>query len=159
MSKETTTQPQRIQRKRTAGWRKPDGAVYVGRGSKWGNRFAVGKAQVRAPGIDGAEWEFEGRLHKTSGERHGYMRYIDGKDVYTWHQVEDATAGQCVQLYRETIGLDAPEHLANDFSVRPYPAEMLAELAGKDLMCWCPLNQPCHADVLLELANGAKTNG
>jgi hypothetical protein len=27
------------------------------------------------------------------------------------------------------------------------------ELRGKDLMCFCPLNQPCHADVLLELAN------
>jgi hypothetical protein len=26
-------------------------------------------------------------------------------------------------------------------------------LHGKDLACWCPLDQPCHADVLLELAN------
>lgn len=28
------------------------------------------------------------------------------------------------------------------------------ELAGHDLACWCPLDQPCHADVLLEIANG-----
>lgn len=28
-------------------------------------------------------------------------------------------------------------------------------LRGKDLACWCPLDQPCHADVLLELANGS----
>ena len=27
------------------------------------------------------------------------------------------------------------------------------ELAGHDLCCVCPLDQPCHADVLLELAN------
>lgn len=27
------------------------------------------------------------------------------------------------------------------------------ELRGKDLACWCPLDQPCHADVLLQLAN------
>lgn len=27
------------------------------------------------------------------------------------------------------------------------------ELAGKNLACWCPLDQPCHADVLLKLAN------
>jgi hypothetical protein len=27
------------------------------------------------------------------------------------------------------------------------------ELRGKNLACWCPLNEPCHADVLLELAN------
>jgi hypothetical protein len=29
-----------------------------------------------------------------------------------------------------------------------------AELAGKNLACWCPLDQPCHADVLLRIANG-----
>lgn len=38
-----------------------------------------------------------------------------------------------------------------------YDAETLVqlrrELAGRDLACWCPLDQPCHADVLLELAN------
>lgn len=32
-------------------------------------------------------------------------------------------------------------------------ARALKELAGKNLACWCPLGQPCHADVLLELAN------
>ncbi|MEV4521438.1 DUF4326 domain-containing protein [Micromonospora tulbaghiae] len=29
-------------------------------------------------------------------------------------------------------------------------------LSGKDLACWCPLDQPCHADVLLEIANGGE---
>lgn len=29
----------------------------------------------------------------------------------------------------------------------------LPELRGKNLACWCPLDQPCHADVLLEVAN------
>lgn len=32
------------------------------------------------------------------------------------------------------------------------PAD-LRDLRGKDLACWCKLDQPCHADVLLELAN------
>ena len=27
------------------------------------------------------------------------------------------------------------------------------ELRGHDLACWCPLDEPCHADVLLEAAN------
>lgn len=35
--------PQRIQRKRTKGWRMPDNTVYVGRGSRWGNPFVVEK--------------------------------------------------------------------------------------------------------------------
>jgi hypothetical protein len=31
------------------------------------------------------------------------------------------------------------------------------ELAGRDLACWCPLDQPCHADVLLMVANANAT--
>jgi hypothetical protein len=31
-------------------------------------------------------------------------------------------------------------------------AVLRRDLAGKDLACWCPLDQPCHADILLELA-------
>ena len=34
--------PQRIQRKRTRGWKMPENTVYVGRPSKWGNPFKVG---------------------------------------------------------------------------------------------------------------------
>lgn len=29
----------------------------------------------------------------------------------------------------------------------------LSELRGKNLACWCRLDQECHADLLLELAN------
>jgi len=49
-----------------------------------------------------------------------------------------------VQLYR-------------DYLARPEKAELVAaikaELRGKDLACWCPLDEPCHADVLLKIAN------
>ena len=31
--------------------------------------------------------------------------------------------------------------------------EIVAVLAGRDLACWCPLDGPCHADVLLAIAN------
>lgn len=27
------------------------------------------------------------------------------------------------------------------------------ELRGRNLACWCPLDRPCHADALLEIAN------
>jgi len=27
------------------------------------------------------------------------------------------------------------------------------ELGGRDLACYCPLDEPCHADVLLAIAN------
>lgn len=36
--------------------------------------------------------------------------------------------------------------------------EVKAELRGKNLACWCPLDGPCHADVLLALANPKRHN-
>jgi hypothetical protein len=41
---------------------------------------------------------------------------------------------------------------ANQQSAERFPLP-IAELRGKNLACWCPLDQPCHADVLLEIAN------
>ncbi len=36
----------------------------------------------------------------------------------------------------------------------PFTSEdVRRELRGKNLACWCPSDQPCHADVLLEVAN------
>lgn len=45
------------------------------------------------------------------------------------------------------------ELLAGRLEGYPGLGEIRAELAGRDLACWCPENEPCHADVLLELAN------
>ena len=36
---------------------------------------------------------------------------------------------------------------------REWIFDHLEELRGKDLVCWCPLDEPCHAVVLLKLAN------
>jgi len=41
---------------------------------------------------------------------------------------------------------------ALEFALRHSPY-MLDELRDKNLACFCPLGQPCHADVLLDLAN------
>lgn len=34
---------------------------------------------------------------------------------------------------------------------------MREELTGKNLACWCPIGTPCHAEVLLRLANDEGT--
>lgn len=47
-----------------------------------------------------------------------------------------------VRLYREWAATDPPEL-----------ADVVAALGGHDLACWCPLDGPCHADVLLARAN------
>lgn len=41
---------------------------------------------------------------------------------------------------------------------RPDLDAIRAALRGHDLMCWCPLDTPCHADILLELANPEATS-
>ena len=47
------------------------------------------------------------------------------------------------------VALDA----LNGYLIRSELMRRLPELRGKDLACWCPLEAPCHVDVLL-LANG-----
>jgi len=37
--------------------------------------------------------------------------------------------------------------------VRITQSSVRSELRGKNLACWCPVDQPCHADVLLRVAN------
>ena len=53
--------------------------------------------------------------------------------------------GEAVDLYRSH-----GEWRTGSSADAPSFAE---ELRGKDLACWCALDQPCHADVLLEWAN------
>lgn len=92
----------RIQRRRSAGWRTPLEAVYVGRPTRFGNPYPVAE--------------------------HG--------------------RAAAVELYRA--------HLAQNPDLI---AAARTELRGKPLACWCPLTVPCHADVLIEIANEGGTDG
>lgn len=35
----------------------------------------------------------------------------------------------------------------------PTDEEIQKELKGKNLSCWCKVGEPCHADILLKIAN------
>lgn len=115
--------PQRIQLRRTKGYRKPDGAVYVGRPSKWGNPFVIGDRLLREDPL------FPYLAQTVPGGASGF----------------GALQAHTAQAVVEAHGWWLIEQPALMVTVR--------ELAGKDLACWCPLDAPCHADVLLELAN------
>ena len=54
---------------------------------------------------------------------------------------ETLTAEKAVALYRQ--------HVREVFDLRT----IRSRLGGKNLACWCALDRPCHADVLLGLAN------
>ncbi|WP_419900722.1 DUF4326 domain-containing protein [Roseomonas sp. USHLN139] len=62
------------------------------------------------------------------------------------------------------IGVDAvhsaafAKELYADWIMRPTQdtlRQRLPTLRGKNLACWCRLDQPCHADVLLLMANSS----
>lgn len=122
--------PQRIQRQRTKGWRMPNGAVYVGRPSRWGNPINIGDLAGQYPSMSIEQLASMAVAGLRDLVRAGTLtlpnwRRADGqRGPITWHY--------------------------------PLVEVIQAELAGHDLACWCPLDQPCHADVLLELANGGE---
>lgn len=131
------TTPKRIQRRRTKGWRMPEGAVYVGRPSRWGNPFQVGAYFInRGPWAD-APYPDRGPARERDRTPPWGQPYREIVSVVANRQ-------HATDLFRAHI---AYENVAWD------PDLIRAELAGMDLVCWCPLDAPCHADVLLELAN------
>lgn len=126
----------------------PDGAVYVGRPTQWGNPFpAEGdfiEATTRALRYPVAEMWTRGMAVAL------YRQWLTGDPVIRGDGPE---LGIDVQMTEGTVGgaLWVATKRAGMLPLPPKP-ELLA-LRGKDLACWCPLDQPCHADVLLELAN------
>lgn len=46
-----------------------------------------------------------------------------------------------------------PDEDSGGMFTKSFPAGDLAELRGKNLACWCKLDQACHAELLLEIAN------
>ena len=128
MASTNPDQPKRIQRKRSKGWKMPLGAVYVGRPTAWGNPF---RAQAGVIDAETAVLAYRALLTLDYGwfRRHGF-----GWTAGAWMSNFPKGRRRAIQ-------------------------EFIAPLRGKDLACWCPLvdkdgnRVPCHADVLLELAN------
>lgn len=122
--------PIRIQRKRTKGWRAPDGTVMCTRGTRWGNPFRIGDPMPAAasacvchdctpgywaPGF--VWWGFDWPTRRASMTRH------DVVGAYAW------------QLRLRPEGWLEPLRRA------PYPA------------CWCAIDEACHVDAIIaELA-------
>lgn len=147
------TGPQRIQLHRTAGWRKPDDAIVVARPNRWGNPYAyrTHTGLARVPALDGSAWEYEGRI-SADGARHDVF-HPDGHR--TEHHVRWMTREECVEVYRQALTEPTAQLRLYDRRARQVlSVEMArAELAGRDLCCWCKPGQACHADVLLAVAN------
>jgi hypothetical protein len=141
----------------------PEGAIYVGRPTKWGNPFIYrsddpahgGLVRYRPSNPD--YFEYEGRISR-DGMRHDYWG-ADGTVTEYW--VRYATRLEIVELFRRTLlgpdrGMVGAWPSRGGHFARFGILDVQHELRGRDLACWCPLDQPCHADVLLQIANEVK---
>lgn len=137
--------PERIQLRRTKGWRKPDGAIVVARPSRWGNPFIVGEE------VDIGHAGYQGWSVGWAGDPDEQEAYFD------LHETVKITPEIAVKLYRVDLLLGLmkyPKDHPEDRKRRDALEVALSQLRGHDLACWCPGDQACHADVLLEMANG-----
>lgn len=117
--------PKRIQMSRQHPWRaEHPDAVIVARPSTWGNPYKVVKVENDP---------------ENPGEWATVWISADLGDIYIGvHERRDEAFEVILNAYRKVFEGDP----------------RLVQIIGRDLACWCPLDQPCHADVLLDLANG-----
>lgn len=136
-----TGKPQRVQLSRQKGWRMPPNTVKVDRSTKWGNPF-----------------NFKAPEHCWTALAYGEMGNPAGRQAASVKAFRDwmsSPAGMRLEgcgLYAEKSGESIPVAVAPAVEARTPPDP--TELRGKNLACWCKPGDPCHADVLLELANG-----
>jgi len=145
---------ERVQLRRTPGFRKPEGAIVVARPSQWGNPFPVKGDWIMWTAIAlGYRGDAAGRrraaveLHRawlTDRLLVGEAFRDDGSAIEFSNGVTVSMDEHCRGLARGFAGMVGGPRLPE----RP----PIAPLTGRDLACWCPLDQPCHADVLLEIA-------
>ncbi|RMI14270.1 DUF4326 domain-containing protein [Pseudoroseomonas wenyumeiae] len=115
--------PARVQLRRLKGWRMPENTVKVCRPSVFGNPWRV---------QDILAADMENNRHTSLEEAQSaavesYEAWLKGDDFSGMPPASLADRGALLRA--------------------------LPSLRSKNLACWCRLDQPCHADVLLEMAN------
>ena len=73
-------------------------------------------------------------------------------EAFGWLAGEEASLDAMARVLVPPGGLRATETMLAELKADPAP------LRGKNLACWCGLDKPCHADVLLRLVNGVRHN-
>lgn len=122
--------PVRVQRKRTKGFKMLPNAVYVGRPTKFGNRFAV------AP------------LRDLEGHYADYTKNVD-----LWDKWPCKNAATAVDAFRkmQIPSLDLSELRGKDLACWCHLCDKHKD--GKPMDVDCPDCAPCHVDVLLTISN------
>lgn len=86
------------------------------------------------------------QLSRRRGDRKPAGAVVVTRNSKSWgnpYPVKEHGRERAIELYRQHLA-ESPELVAR----------IRAELAGRDLACVCPLDEPCHGDVLLAVAAG-----
>ena len=119
--------PRRVQLSRRKGWRKPENTVVVARPSKWGNPFAIGMS------------------YGASAETLVSPRAVRGSVL-------------AIPLADARSTLATPQPPVRELGLLSLDlANPALHVAQHSAVAWhgSTLDQPCHADVLLDLVNEA----
>ena len=114
----------RIQLSRKRGWTMPPNTVKADRSTGFGNPYRVSLAKSRDGKPLDKPWVVESNAHAI---------------MWMFATKDEATAA-AVRLFTETM----TDHMKD---------KVRLALKGKNIACWCSTGSPCHADVLLEIAN------
>lgn len=138
-------EPTRVQRQRVKGWKMPPNTVSVTRPGKFGNPFDFRSSDCCWLALS----------YGCRGDRLGRQE-ASVKAFREW--IEPQFHGKRTVRYERGVSFGDEKTSAQigpRFIVGAPPSikTIRTELAGKNLACFCKLGEPCHADVLLELAN------
>ena len=142
------SKPTRIQRNRRTLQKSPNdlSVIYVGRPGKWGNPFTLidGKIYIKnqPPHVPGA------KMIKPK-----YVYICDG-DMQMLLRLYKCVVTNVMQVGEYSMKVDNMKLLLP--WVDHFSQLNITELANKNLSCWCHPGAPCHADILLDLANPKK---
>ncbi|MGO8093178.1 DUF4326 domain-containing protein [Rhizobium leguminosarum] len=106
-------------------------AVKVDRTSLFGNHYAFSKDPLAKPAL----WDVfaRGTVVKSCSTKQEAVEYA-------------------IACYRADICTTGPHNHHRIYPV-PTPVDIAKALRGFNLACWCKPGGPCHADILLEVAN------
>lgn len=129
--------PQRITLSRAKGWKMPPNTVKVDRSTVWGNPYQIKPYLPR---------------HDATGEPIEFMNAVEERAAI---KRAKRRAAECsVDAFRRAIETEDILDVAADRSGDRWTMKSwISRLRGKNLACWCKPGAPCHADVLLDLAN------
>ena len=139
--------PQRIQLSRAKGWRMPPESRVVTRSTIFGNPWACDTSNAFWWPNDpkGLRWVSTHRIP------HGVLSAQEAVAQFkAWMD------GYAIPFGNRPVGLTREGQRACWDALAARRSTVfgaLPALRGKNLACWCRPGTPCHADVLLELAN------